>query len=338
MNRSQLPILSQVTKVHATHMSLYLLLLTTALLFGFMEVLRDNTAQTLMPSVVEEKSLEKANGRMWAAESLANTFIGPPLGSLLLGVSMAFPFYFDAGSFFFCAGLVGTLVGGFRAVDSQTPRATFRADIKEGVRWLWKNDLLRRMAIILGLLNFASSLFAASYILYAQEVLHTSVFVFAILGTAGAVGGIVGGTYGPRLSAKIGSGPSVALALIGLPLFTLLIGLASSWRIVWALTAFETFLSVLWNVVTVSLRQSIIPPVLLGRVNSVYRSFAWGTMPIASLIGGFFVTMNLHFMSREWALRSTFILAAVVGAAIACYAVPILTTARIEDARNTPRE
>ena len=47
------------------------------------------------------------------------------------------------------------------------------------------------------------------------------------------------------------------------------------------------FTVTLWNVVTVSLRQQIVPADLLGRVNSVYRMLGWGLMPLGALAGGF---------------------------------------------------
>jgi len=332
---SHLPSLKNVTHFHPTHLKLYLLLVVTAFLFGMMEVLRDNSAQTMMPSVVSEKQLEKANGRMWSAESVTNNFLGPPLGSLLLGIAMALPFFFDAATFFFCAGLIATLAGSFRPAPVETPRGSFITEIKEGVTWLWHHKLLRQMAVILGLLNFCGSIVGAIYILYAQEVLHTSVFIFAILGTAGAVGGILGGIVGPKVTARIGSGRSLALALLGMPVLTTVTGLTSSWKVVWVAMAVETFLAILWNVITVSLRQSIIPSELLGRVNSVYRLFAWGTIPLATLFGGVIVTVNAHFMSREWALRSTFLIASVLGLILFFYATPKLTTERIEEARTT---
>jgi MFS family permease len=99
-------------------------------------------------------------------------------------------------------------------------------------------------------------------------------------------------------------------------------------------SAVESFLAILWNVITVSLRQSIIPTALLGRVNSVYRMLAWGTIPIATLFGGLIVTINAHFMSREWALRSTYLIAAALGVILFFYAIPKLTTTKIEAARS----
>ena len=48
----------------------------------------------------------------------------------------------------------------------------------------------------------------------------------------------------------------------------------------------------MWNVITVSLRQAIIPDHLLGRVNSVYRFLGWGMMPIGSFVGGLVVALG----------------------------------------------
>ena len=53
--------------------------------------------------------------------------------------------------------------------------------------------------------------------------------------------------------------------------------------------------------ITVSLRQTIIPDRLLGRVNSVYRFFGWGAIPIGGLIGGVMVAVLDGPLSREGA-------------------------------------
>lgn len=84
INKDSLPSLNELSSITdlRTNWILYLILVATAFLFGLAEVLRDNTAQTLMPSIVDKENLEKANSRMWSAESLTNSFIGPPLGSL----------------------------------------------------------------------------------------------------------------------------------------------------------------------------------------------------------------------------------------------------------------
>lgn len=323
-----------------TNWFLYSVLIVTALLFGCAEVLRDNAAQTLLPSVVKEEQLESANGKLWSVEFVTNSFLGPPLGSFILGVAIFLPFYFDSTTFFISAALIATLIPSLRPIDSikKSEKLNFRAEIKEGFGWLWRHDLLRPMAIILGSLNGVGALTGAVFILFAQEVLHTTVFIFAILGTAGAIGGTIGGILGPKISAKLGSGPSLYLTLISGPVVSLIIGFSSSWQLFWLLTAISTIFAVLWNVITVSLRQSIIPTHLLGRVNSVYRFFAWGSIPIGTLIGGAIVDVFDNVTSRELALRAPYFFSAALCLILFIFAAPRLTTEKIEKARTEGRK
>ena len=94
-----------------------------------------------------------------------------------------------------------------------------------------------------------------------------------------------------------------------------------------------TLLGILWNVITVSLRQSIIPSHLLGRVNSVYRFFAWGMMPIGAVIGGLTVLVVDTFASRDWALRTTWLVCAAIHVWLYMWGRAALTTERLEAAR-----
>ena len=337
LERESLPSLNELTSLTdlETNYTLYSVILVTAFLFGLAEVLRDNSAQTLMPAVVEDKDLEKANGRMWSAESLTNSFIGPPLGSFIIAIAIFLPFFVDAVTFFVAAALIASMkptVKSF-APEAKSEPINFKAEIKEGFSWLWSHTLLRPMAIILGLINGIAALTGAVFILFAQEVLDTTVFIFAVLGTAAAVGGILGGLLGPKVSEKIGSGRSLALALFAMPLCTLLIGFTSQWQVVWLLVAVSTFTGVLWNVVTVSLRQSLIPSNLLGRVNSVYRFFAWGTIPIGTLLGGGLVSALEGPFGREMAFRSVYFVGAALGFVLFLYAIRVLTTKAIDEAR-----
>jgi MFS family permease len=337
LERESLPSLNELTSLTnlETNYTLYSVILITAFLFGLAEVLRDNCAQTLMPAVVEDKDLEKANGRMWSAESLTNSFIGPPLGSFIIAIAIFLPFFVDAVTFFLAAALIAGMKPTVKSFEPEVKSGpiNFRAEIKEGFSWLWSHTLLRPMAIILGLLNGIASLSTAVYILFAQEVLNTTVFIFAVLGTAAAVGGILGGLLGPKISEKIGSGRSLAIALFVMPLGALLIGFASQWYVVWALVFFQTFAGVLWNIVTVSLRQSLIPTNLLGRVNSVYRFFAWGTIPIGTLLGGGVVFALEGLIGREMAFRSVYFIGAALGFILFVYAIRVLTTEAIDKAR-----
>ena len=337
LNKDSLPSLNDLSSITdlETNWPLYITLVITAFLFGLAEVLRDNSAQTLMPSVVEDENLEKANGRIWSAESLTNSFIGPPLGSLIIGIAIYLPFFVDAGTFFVSVALIASISGSFKPVQEKPrEKINFKAEIKEGFQWLWAHDLLRPMAIILGCLNLLGTMVAATFILYTQEVLNTSVFVFAVLGTAGAVGGIIGGLVAPKISQKIGSGPSLWLSLAMGPIGALVIGTSRSWQVVWVVLLFQSFFSILWNTITVSLRQSIIPSHLLGRVNSVYRFFGWGSIPIGMFLGGGLVTIAQHFVSRDMALRTPYFAGVALGVLLFIFAAPRLTTKAIEQARS----
>ncbi len=319
----------------ATEPVLYSVLLVASLLFGFSEVLRDNAAQTILPAIVEPEGLEKANAQMWGVEMVANSFVGPPLGSLLIGIGFALPFFLDAGTFAIAAGLVFLISGNFRTHEpGELPaKIEWRKEIAEGWNWLWHHPLLRPMAIILGFMNGLFSVTMATFVLFAQEVLGVSAFTFAVLGTGGAIGGLAATFWASKVSDRLGSGPSLYLTLIVGSVTTLVTGIASHWVIAWAMFTAGTFTAVLWNVITVSLRQTIIPDRLLGRVNSVYRFFAWGMMPIGLAIGGLLVTGSEATMSRELALRIPWFVAAASWALLFVYAAPRLTTAKIEGAR-----
>jgi MFS family permease len=304
---------------------------------------------------VKPEALEKANGNMWGAEMLANSFVGPPLGSLLLGVGFALPFFVNAGGYAVAAGLVFLIAGQFRAKGSAAgTRVHWRVEMKEGFLFLWHHELLRPMAIILGLLNGLGMMMWATFVLFAQEELDletglfsgvfqpvarlfgfesVGTFIFTLLIMGGAVGGIIGSVLAARVSRALGSGPSLYLTIFGGGVTALVTGFATRWWLAFLMTVIGTFTAILWNVITVSLRQTIIPDHLLGRVNSVYRFFGWGMMPIGSFLGGVVVAAGTAWVSRSQGLRWPFFLVAIAHFALLVYAAPKLTTAKMESAR-----
>jgi MFS family permease len=326
--------------VVGTQTGLYVVLVVASLLLGMAEVLRDNAAQTIIPSIVAPDDLERANGRMWSAEQIANSFVGPPLGSLLIGVTFFLPFAFDSLSFFAAAALVALVAGQFRArpVGSPTDATTsWTTELKEGFRWLWHHDILRTLAITLGCLNAIGALQVATLVLFAQEVLHTSPFEFALLNMGVVAGAVIGGYTASALSKKLGSGPSLWLTLFATALTPIPVGLTSSWGVVFVMFAVMVFVGTVWNVITVSLRQTIIPDHLLGRVNSVYRFFGWGSMSIGIALGGLIVALVEPEWGREAALRAPWFVAAALGFALMVYALPRLTSEKLDRAREEGR-
>ena len=329
-----LPAPDQVKNVVGTRTGLYVLLVLATLMLGCAEVLRDNCNQTLMPNIVAPEHLEKANGRVWSIESAANTFIGPPLGSLFLLIAFSIPFFVDAASFFAAAALVASIPGSFRAArPDHVEERPWKKELVEGFRWLWRHSLLRTMAIILGLMNMANMMSGAVTILFAQDVLHVTPLTFTFMGFGFAVGAVAGGYVGPWMSERFGAGPCLNITMVAAAVVPLLVGLSSSWVVVGVLYAIGTVLMSAWNVITVSLRQQIIPPHLLGRVNSVYRFFGWGMMPIGAALGGVVVAVAAHHTGHDTALRWAFFAESIILAVVYVVCRSSFTTERIEAAR-----
>ena len=170
--------------------------------------------------------------------------------------------------------------------------------------------------------------------LWSIGLFENPVVVALVMG--GAIGGVIGGWSASAIARRIGPGPSLGLTLVGSAAATAAIGFMSSWPWVWLLFGFEMLIGTLWNVITVSLRQAIIPDRLLGRVNSVYRFFAWGMMPIGSIVGGAIVFLADQSGSREFALRLPWFVAGALYLVLFAFAAPRLTTAKIEAARSAP--
>jgi len=318
-----------------THTGLYILLLAATFLLGAAEVLGNGASQTFIPLIVETEHLETANGRMWTAESLMQNFIGPPLASVLLGISVFAPLAFDGASFFASAGLIGLIASSMiKRQDISPTKKDFKAELKEGMSWLWHHPFLRSLAIILGSLNAINALSFSVFILFAQEDLHTSVLTFGILSTGGAIGGALGGFTSSRVIKRFGRARLIRAVILLSPVFLVINGASSHWQIVWVVTVIEMFFVIMWNVITVSMRQEIIPDQILGRVNSVYRFFGLGSQPIGAILGGSIVAISLHFISRSLALRLPLFVAAGLSIILAFFALPHLTQAKIDEARG----
>lgn len=317
-------------------------LYVAAFLLGCAEVFRDNAAQTLMPSLVAPSQLERANGRIQGAELVMNSFVGPPAAGLLLGVSFALPFLVDASTFAVAAVLIATVRGSFapgggseasRRHDDVSVATAFRRDLAEGFSWLWRHRLFRSLAVALGSLNGLFAMTEAVQVLFAQEVLGLGPLGFGAIGVAAAIGGLLGSLAAARVSDWLGQSRALLMTIVFGCLGPALIALFPSLPVVLATFMVMSFTAVNWNVITVALRQALIPDELLGRVNSVYRFFGWGMIPIGAFAGGLLVVGLERFVDRTTALRLPFAVSAVAHIALFIYARPRLSPERIEEAK-----
>jgi MFS family permease len=284
------------------------LLYVTAFVLGVGETLFDTAAQSVMPSIVRRDDLSKANGRLYAVELTMNQFVGPPLGGFLAGVAIAFAFAGSALAFAFAAIALSLLTGSFKPVRAETagPRPSVAADIKEGLGYLWNHRLLRTLAIMVGTMNLASAATFSVFVLYAVSPgpMGLDEFGFGLLMTGMAIGSLFGSLVVERVERVMGRARLLTTAVIINAITVAIPGLTPNPWIVGASFAVAGVGIVMWNVVTVSLRQRIVPDALLGRLNASYRLLAWGSQPIGALLGGLLAT---------WlGLPAVFIIAGVV--------------------------
>jgi len=199
-----------------------------------------------------------------------------------------------------------------RAATSRKPVVSEALD---GARWILANRTILQLAIMLGFINMFSIMMFTMLVLYSQDVLGLSAAGHGTLLAFAAAGGVLGGILCPKISARIGNRRSLMVALALMPIPPLILAIFSNVAIAAVMLFVEMFTAILWNVVTVSYRQRMIPDDLLGRVNAIYRFFGWGMMPVGALLGGTLTAWFEPSLGREDALQTVFMLSA---AGLAC--------------------
>jgi len=288
------------------------LLYVVALGIGVAETFYDTAAQSILPQVVPRDRLPRANGRLLAAELTANEFVGPPLGGLLVSAGAALAFGAPAALWVLALLALLLLRGRFRAERDR--RASLRTDIAEGLRFLWRHRLLRTLAIMVGVSNFATNAVFAVLVLYAvgpTSAMGLSEPAYGALLTAAAAGGLLGSLVAERVERRIGRARSLVLTLVG---GAVLVGAPAATAnpfLIGAAFFVGGVTIAIWNVITVSLRQRITPDRLLGRLNSAYRLLAWGGRPLGAVAGG--VLAEVFGLRAVFALMALLTLTMVIG-------------------------
>jgi MFS family permease len=288
-------------------------LYAVALLLGTAETVYDTSAQSMLPQVVPRDRLAHANGRLIAAELTANEFVGPPLGGLLVAAGIAAAFATPATLWAAAVGTLLLLRGNFAAPRPEEPR-TVRADVAEGLRYLWRHRLLRTLATMTGLFNLATNATFAVFVLYAvgpDSAMGLTEVAYGLLFATLAAGSLIGALLADPIIRRLGRSRSLlvgilgGVATVGIPaLTTIPLAIAAAF-LVGGLT------NALWNVVAVSLRQRITPDRILGRINSSYRLVAWGTRPLGAAAGG--LLGELLGLRAVFATAAALILATLIG-------------------------
>jgi MFS family permease len=299
------------------------------LCLGSAQVVFDNAAQSVLPSLVPKELLPRANGTQYVVQVIGGSFLGPPVGSALFALAPVAPFAVDAVSF---AGSAALLTGLPRRQPRMEKRGRREAGSERGVtaglRWLSRHQLLRIVVLMLAVSGFCGQMGAATFVLFATQTLHVSVRGYGLLLASSAAGSVIGGLVNPVLARRAGPVPLLVMVACTGPALAVGMGLAPDAMVLGALMACGGFTTTLWNVVTVSMRQREVPAELFGRVNSVYRMLGWGTRPLGALAGG--------FVAEAAGLRAPFIVGGILRAVILLALLPALLAAARPPAPKGP--
>jgi predicted MFS family arabinose efflux permease len=252
----------------------------------------------MVPATVGGADLERAGGRLNSTELAMNDLVGPPLGGLLFGLAIAVPFGVDAMTFAGAAVVMGFMSGSYRPRVASAPSGatpSLRTSLAEGISWLWNHRLLRTLALVSTALGTASFIGNAVFVIFATDTLELSDFGYGLLLVPGALGGIAGALIAPRFT-RFPLRRSLPVAVVGSGASTWLMALTSSPILVGALSAVSLGSVMVWNVLTLALRQRLIPDELLGRVGASYRFLVYLGMPFGAVVGG--------VLANEFGVRS----------------------------------
>lgn len=266
------------------------LLYVVAIVQGLATVFFDVAYQAYLPSLVEREQLIEGNSKLEISRSAA-AIAGPGLAGALFGVLRVYAIVLDSLSFLASA----LAVWGVRRrepVPQPHPaegRSGMLAEIREGLGVVLGNPVLRAIAGTTSTSNLFGSIAFATLILFATQQLGLDAVRIGVIFGLGNVGALVGAVIAGRLPKLLGAGRTIMLGIVVGAVAVLFVPLATPG------TAFALLLvssfggaigSMVYNINQVSLRQSITPDRLQGRMNASMRFIVWGTIPIGTLIGG----------------------------------------------------
>lgn len=314
-----------------------------AFLLGSGEVFFDNSAQSILPSLVESEQIERANARFFVTENVARDLAGPAVGAALFARAASLPFALDSASFLAASLLVFTLSGTYRARERRRRKPTtkrardqerarrrkeepsIRDDLREGWAYLRRHELLRSLLIVGCTYNFLVVGAEAVNVVFALRVLHASKAVYGLILTGSAFGGIAAGLGASRIIKRLGPGGTLLVTLPIASLAGFVAGSTNNVIVFAAAMAAALACGTLGNIVIISLRQTLVPDGLLGRVNSFFRVAFASAAPLGALAAG--------QLAGLVSLRAPLLLMGAGTLLLAIAAAPVVNNAAIARAR-----
>lgn len=265
-------------------------LYAVAALAGVLTVFFDVAYQSYLPSLVERAHVLEGNRKLGLSSSTAE-IVGPGLtGVLIQLITAPVAILFDAISYLFSAGSVALI----RKPEPQPkPRSDMHVwtEVSAGGRFLAQHPLLRALGGRAATHYFFGGFVASLYSLYAIRELRMSPAVLGLAIAVGGVGNLIGALISERVALRFGLGPTFVVTAIVIGFAFLLIPLAG------VLPRFSVALMMtsqlvgdmawsIYNIHDLSLRQSVTPDHVLGRVNAAIQLLTRGVFPAGAILGG----------------------------------------------------
>ena len=261
-------------------------IVAVAVVEGTLMVFYNLAEVAALPRVVARPQLAQASAINQAGFAAAG-IVGPALGTLLYQAGRALPFAADALSYVVSVFTLWRLRGDFSAKPASGPLA-LRAEVMTGLRWLWRERIVRQMALLTGGMNFAEAAMPLLLIVMAQQM-GAEAATIGLIFSAGGVGGVLGSVLGGHVQrwfsfGQVIIGTTVLMALL-FPLY------AACPSPLWLGVVYGLFhfLGPVYNVVQFSHRIALIPRGLEGRVNAGYRFIAHVLHPVGAALCGILI-------------------------------------------------
>ncbi|MGH3168287.1 MAG: MFS transporter [Trebonia sp.] len=278
-----------------------------ALVLGAFTVLFDVAYEAYLPSLIDRDALVEGNSRLGVSASAAQVS-GPALSGWLARLFTApMALLADAGSFVVAAA---ALV----AIRKPEPRPArtggerrLRREMWVGIQFTFGNRVIRACVLEAATYNVFWLVLETVFLLYATHDLRMSSSEIGLVLSGGAVGALAGSMVTGRLSARLGAGGAISLAMVVGCAAPVLIPLSGGPRpLLFAILTISYFFggagTAVANIQVTSLWQAMAPSDMLGRINASYRFVAIGVVPIGALLGG--------VLGDEAGLRPTLFVAA----------------------------
>lgn len=264
------------------------LLYVIAFLLASAETVVDISAQAVLPDLVATTRLDQANSRMWMAEAGANSFAGPALAGVLFGLAATVPFGLAAGVCL-ASGLVGQRLVRRRIRSAQDPdldAEPWYRDIRASWQALRAQPLLLRMAGMVAVFSAVDFAGRAVLVLVVLRRYGADERAYGLILSAGLGATILGAYLAPIVRRRLPLRAALAVVATLFGVGTAVIGLALDPYLGAAGLALQATAGGMWRVISLSLRQELIPREVFGRVQSVYRLLGTGAAPLGALAAG----------------------------------------------------